>query len=240
LVFDGTNLGVGTSSPAQILSLYTNLGTGSGVGTSISMVADGSGGDQGYIGINKGSGNGFTFGEQNRDFIWQTGNTTPFNGTERMRLNQNGALILAGGTTTANGVGITFPATQSASSNANTLDDYEEGTWTPTIGNISNTGTLTITGTYTKIGNQVYITVLLDCTGVISWGVSALVSVPFTGIPNSHAFTMSQRANGESFLTGRNGTQLTFGEVPATRFFVGYFPSTDSGVATIFSGTYRV
>jgi flagellin-like hook-associated protein FlgL len=72
--------------------LYTNLGTSSGVGTSISMVADGGGGDQGYIGINKGSGNGFVFGEQNRDFIWQTGNTTPFNGTERMRLNSSGNL----------------------------------------------------------------------------------------------------------------------------------------------------
>lgn len=29
---------------------------------------------------------------------------------------------------------IVFPATQNASSNANTLDDYEEGTWTPTVG----------------------------------------------------------------------------------------------------------
>jgi hypothetical protein len=58
------------------------------------MVADGSGGDQGYIGINKGSGNGLTFGEQNRDFIWQTGNSTPFNGTERMRLTNAGNLGL--------------------------------------------------------------------------------------------------------------------------------------------------
>jgi hypothetical protein len=33
-------------------------------------------------------------------------------------------------TPSASGSGITFPATQSASTNANTLDDYEEGTWT--------------------------------------------------------------------------------------------------------------
>ena len=43
--------------------------------------------------------------------------------TERARFNATGALVFAGGTTTADGIGITFPATQSASTNANTLDD---------------------------------------------------------------------------------------------------------------------
>jgi hypothetical protein len=37
-------------------------------------------------------------------------------------------------TPAASGAGITFPAAQSASSDANTLDDYEEGTWTPNVG----------------------------------------------------------------------------------------------------------
>ena len=32
---------------------------------------------------------------------------------------------------------IVFNGTQSASSNANTLDDYEEGSWTPTSSSIS-------------------------------------------------------------------------------------------------------
>jgi hypothetical protein len=41
----------------------------------------------------------------------------------------------------ASGSGISFPATQSASSDANTLDDYEEGTWTPTVNNMTTTGT---------------------------------------------------------------------------------------------------
>ena len=53
---------------------------------------------------------------------------------------------------------IKFPASQNASSNANTLDDYEEGSWTPTIA--ASTGTITstsdISGTYTKIGNRVF------------------------------------------------------------------------------------
>ena len=39
-----------------------------------------------------------------------------------------------GATSPSSGTGIAFPATQNASSDANTLDDYEEGTWTPTLG----------------------------------------------------------------------------------------------------------
>ncbi len=55
--------------------------------------------------------------------------------------------------------GITFPATQVASADANTLDDYEEGTFTPIIG-----GTATYTtqiGRYVKIGNRVWVTIRL-------------------------------------------------------------------------------
>ena len=51
---------------------------------------------------------------------------------------------------------IKFPATQNASTNANTLDDYEEGDWTPT--DASGAGlTLTVNGAqYVKIGRMVY------------------------------------------------------------------------------------
>jgi len=64
---------------------------------------------------------------------------------------------VGGATPSASGSGLTFPATQSASSDANTLDDYEEGTWTPTV--TRNPGTATTytipTGTYTKTGRTV-------------------------------------------------------------------------------------
>ena len=97
---------------------------------------------------------------------------------ERARFNTTGALVFAGGTSTADGIGITFPSTQSASSNANTLDDYEEGTWTPSVG-----GTATYTtqeGFYTRIGRQVTIwadlTILLIGTG----STSQISGNPFT------------------------------------------------------------
>jgi len=68
-----------------------------------------------------------------------------------------GVIAVGGATPTTNGSGITFPATQSASTGANTLDDYEEGTFTPTVflGATSNS-IGTATGTYTKIGNVVF------------------------------------------------------------------------------------
>jgi hypothetical protein len=42
-----------------------------------------------------------------------------------------GTVVISGTTPSLNG--ITFPATQVASADANTLDDYEEGTWTVTF-----------------------------------------------------------------------------------------------------------
>jgi hypothetical protein len=52
-----------------------------------------------------------------------------------------GNIGLGGATPTTSGTGITFPASASASTNANTLDDYEEGTWTPTV--VPASGTVT-------------------------------------------------------------------------------------------------
>jgi hypothetical protein len=63
---------------------------------------------------------------------------------------------------------IKFPATANASSDANTLDDYEEGTWTPTI--TSDGGTITSStftnGLYTKIGRIVCVSGLVTLTNV--------------------------------------------------------------------------
>jgi hypothetical protein len=72
-----------------------------------------------------------------------------------------GASTIAVGNATpsASGAGITFPATQSASTDANTLDDYEEGTWTPAVSLNSGTATTYTISTfyYTKIGRLVNI-----------------------------------------------------------------------------------
>jgi hypothetical protein len=58
------------------------------------------------------------------------------------------------GTSIITTAGITFPATQVPSADANVLDDYEEGTWTPTV---SLNTSYTSFGTYIKIGRLVYL-----------------------------------------------------------------------------------
>jgi len=67
----------------------------------------------------------------------------------------NGLSILDGDATFASGHGISFAATGdgSGSMSSELLDDYEEGTWTPTL---PNGGTITqLTAQYTKIGRFV-------------------------------------------------------------------------------------
>lgn len=103
--------------------------------------------------------------------------------TPAITINTNGAIALTGAVTTATGVGITFPATQSASSNANTLDDYEEGSWaydfTATSGTITKSTTFA-NGQYIKIGRQVSVTGFLQATAVSSpSGVLTVTGLPF-------------------------------------------------------------
>lgn len=73
---------------------------------------------------------------------------------------------------------VKFPATQNASSDANTLDDYEEGTWTPTLGG-SATYT-TQTGTYTKIGNLVTLICHLTVNSLGTGSNFEVTGLPFT------------------------------------------------------------
>jgi hypothetical protein len=96
LFWDATNdrLGIGTISPSQLLHLKTELGTSSGVGSAIQIESGGAGGDQGWIGVNKGSGNGLTFSVENRDIIFRTAASTPFGGSERMRIFSDGNVFI--------------------------------------------------------------------------------------------------------------------------------------------------
>jgi hypothetical protein len=91
--------------------------------------------------------------------------------------------------------GVQFPATQSASADANCLDDYEEGTWTPTIG---GGATYTSIGNYTKVGKIVAVNVYLDCT---NWG-SLSGTLGISGLPFTNGDRISVGAGREDFATG--------------------------------------
>ena len=86
-----------------------------------------------------------------------------------------------GVTPSASGIGVTFPATQSASSDANCLDDYEEGTFTATLigGTTNPTIPVTTTARYTKVGRLV--TVQIEFINVSTVGASGTIGI--SGLP---------------------------------------------------------
>jgi len=108
--------------------------------------------------------------------------------TQRASIEASGNLLVGTSTETANaGViqisnGLTFPATQVDVSNSNTLDDYEQGTFTPVITGTTTAGTATYTdqnGRYTKIGNVVYFRIDCIWSGHTGTGNLTITGFPF-------------------------------------------------------------
>jgi len=118
---------------------------------------------------------------------------------------------------TANG--IKFPATQVSSADANTLDDYEEGTWTPTITGASSNPTVSYseqTGHYTKIGKVVYIRFRLTFSFSGGSGSVQVSGLPFTAANHTQPRTAIQQDyvtyTGFTYLEiGVNGNTTTMG-----------------------------
>lgn len=108
------------------------------------------------------------------------------NNTERMRIPAAGGvqcvttLSVGNATPATSGAGITFPATASASSNANTLDDYEEGDWTPTITGLTLGNASGQAFRYTKVGNIVTVTIAFVWGSTTSSSGTWEFSVPFS------------------------------------------------------------
>ena len=224
------NFGIGTTSPAQRLHV---------VG--------------GQIQFNNGSDLYINPGASDVGF-YSTGNVPTIfytNSTERLRLNTSGTVILQGGSTSATGVGITFPATQSASTNANTLDDYEEGTWTPTL--ISTGGSApaytTQDGKYFKIGGIVYVFGTIAINGTLPGGnYTRIQGLPFgqTSTQSGVALKYSGAtgvASGQ-FLTATIGSgEISFarndgnGEIGAIGLQASYISTT---FGAVFSTMYQV
>jgi len=95
------------------------------------------------------------------------------------------SISVGNATPTTSGAGITFPATQSASTDANTLDDYEEGSWTPTL-TASTTAPTSVsyadqTARYTKVGRVVTVTMFLQINNRTGGsGNTRIAGLPFT------------------------------------------------------------
>jgi hypothetical protein len=194
LVFDGTNLSIGaTSTSVKLLAAGTGFnisGTAYAVGTFAQDTTNYRGVFLGYDSSGQiGTISANSAGLSSALAFW-TYEASASLWAERARIDSSGNLKLernmsvGGATPTTSGTGITFPATQSASSDANTLDDYEEGTW-PAAFVPSTSGTITLsnnTGTYTKIGRTVTINAALKVSSVSSpVGHFTITGLPFSG-----------------------------------------------------------
>lgn len=108
---------------------------------------------------------------------------------------------------------IKFPATQNASADANTLDDYEEGTFAPSPTPSSGSFTsVTSAGRYTKIGNQVTVFVNITITNVGTGSGQLNFTLPFL---SAGAFSLGSAM--ESGVAGLVGVVYTGGNIGTIR-----------------------
>ncbi len=145
---------------------------------------------------------------------------------------------VGGATPATSGSGITFPATQSASTDANTLDDYEEGTWTP--GYTPGNGSSTITGqngTYTKVGRMVCVNFQLQFNVGTSTALGQITGLPFTVSSSGPNYVTS--TGREWFSTGNATMYVTNAGATTMALYTYNNSQTISGGVTIlaFSGS---
>ena len=129
--------------------------------------------------------------------------------------------------------GIGFPATAVASSDPNTIDDYEEGIYTTTI-TCSTSGSYTLDAnfdilSYTKIGRQVTVTGQITVTGESAPLGIIYVSLPFTCIDLAES---SERAIGLIMLYNHGGSipNGVHSRIIAGRNYFDIIQITDGGV----------
>jgi hypothetical protein len=132
---------------------------------------------------------------------------------ERLSVDRNGIVNLPGG-------GLTFPATQIPSADPNTLDDYEEGAWTPAI-TFATPGDLGVVyssqlGTYVKIGGTVIATVsmIVTVTHTTAAGACRITGQPFV----ASAAPLGRGVLGWGGITKATYTQMTLVSVAAQSY----------------------
>lgn len=149
---------------------------------------------------------------------------------------------------------IQFPATQNASANVNTLDDYEEGTWTPVI-TFATPGDLSVgysvqSGTYTKVGDNITVTCFLitsTFTHTTASGAVRISGLPFipagrgVGALDFEGITKATYTNFVASVDGNSYAEIWAGGSGVARSDVSAADMpTGANKLFIFSMTYKV
>ena len=228
-VLDSGNVGIGTSSPTVKLEV-----------------------DDGTV-FASGANRGMRFGESNCAILGDSATASAANlvfytgNAERARILAAGGIqttttiSVGNATPSTSGAGITFPATQSASSNANTLDDYEEGTWTPTDNSGAGLSLTVYDATYTKIGRVVEFEAAIYFPSTASTALVSFSGLPFTaagGTDNTGGISITATDVGANYyaLITRGTTNMSVN----TNLDVGVSNAVYSSKRLKFFGIYHV
>lgn len=238
VIIPGGNVGIGTTSPGRLVDLKVSDNTDGArlrlrsanaidsyptIGSVEFYSDDNSVNSSGIVGSIDVEGIGTWNGAANNAAMTfnliqgLAGTTSP---VEAMRIDSSGHAIIPAGVTLGTSAGVY--------SAANTLDDYEEGTFTPALHRFTG-GDVTATyssqtGRYTKIGRLVNVEIDLVVTSISAQGSSyAMVSgLPFNY--NGNAYTTigvvtTNSVSGEIIIKAfASGTRLFLGRDESTGF----------------------
>jgi hypothetical protein len=230
------NVGLGTSSPSSRLHVEDTgdttltvkaLSSGAGNDDDANLIIDASGGGEAKInfsldGAEKASIEWFNGGpDLNIKTASGTNGNIDFqpNGTLAMRIDSSGHAIIPAGVTLGTAAGVY--------SAANTLDDYEEGTWGGSSvvidTNFGVTSVVVNAATYTKVGNLVTVRGIVDLTGGAATSLGDYLEID--GLP----FAAKLEGSSRSPYTG----SMMVGSSPLDN-------RTGSGYSAVFENTDQV
>lgn len=133
---------------------------------------------------------------------------------------------------------IQFPATQNPSAGVNVLDDYEEGSWTPSVG-----GSATYTaqeGTYTKIGRLIFIFGSLTINAIGTGDTNNITGLPFTSAANTQGVSISVTGTTALAVSVVSLGALVLGNTTTLRFLSRTAAATVESQNAIFGNGARV
>jgi len=130
--------------------------------------------------------------------------------TDGTRLTASTTIAVGGATPSTSGAGVSFPATQSASTDANTLDDYREGSFTGTLTGCTTSPTGTIY--YVKTGNTITLAInsaLTATSNSVAMTITGVPAVLRPAVANVVALSTVQDVGSNSVSIGYMGTTGT-------------------------------
>jgi hypothetical protein len=242
------NVGIGTSSPSVVFNV-SDPDHGIGIAYRGSSALPSIAGLFTDTGVSGGSGYGDLLVKARTDyggfyginFYTAVSDNTP---VLRMRIQSDGVLNLPYGQ-------IQFPASQNASANANTLDDYEEGSFTPVVIGSDTVGTASYNanqGRYTKVGRIVTFNLYVDWANGTGTGALRISGLPFTA---NDAFVYPAVTIGETGGISASANNIMTARInpSSNQVFISQYPvgggvassvNYDSAGYFVLAGTYYV